>query len=102
MHAAAMEGVARADEAEDEGQTRGAGHHQGLSAQPVDEADGDEGEDQVDRAGDDDVEEDAAHAVARGGEDLIGVVEDDVDAAPLLVDGQDDADDEHLGQARPK
>ena len=68
----------------------------GLRPQPVDEPDGDEGEDQVDRAGDDDVEQDVADAVAGGREDLLGVVEDDVDAAPLLEDGQDDADDEDL------
>ena len=81
------------------GQAGRAGQHQRPAAEPVDGADGDEGEDQVDRAGDDDVEQDVGDVVAGGREDLLGVVEDDVDAAPLLKDGQDDAEEQDLGQA---
>ena len=65
--------------------------HQRATANAIDEAEREQRENEVDRAGDDDVEENAADAVAGAAIDVFGVVEDDVDAAPLLQDGERDS-----------
>ena len=53
---------------------------------------GDEGERQVDHAGDDDEQQDRVHAKTGLFEDVLGVIEQHVDAAPLLQHGQRAAD----------
>ncbi len=83
----------------DEGETGDAGQQQNAAAVPVDCGQGNQGEDEVDCAGDDDVEEDVRDLIAGGGEDFLRVVEDDVDAAPLLEDGEQDAEEQDSGDA---
>jgi len=72
-----------------EGDSRTADEHQHPAPEPIDQAQGDERERQVDGAGDHDVEENIAHPVTGAAVDLLGVVEDHVDPAPLLEDRQD-------------
>jgi len=55
-------------------------------------------EQQVDGAGDDDVEQDVSDAVARVAIDLLRVIEEHVDAAPLLQHGQGYADQQWAAQ----
>ncbi len=74
--------------------------HERPAAKTIHHAEGDQGADQVDGAGDHDIEQDAVDVVAGAAVDLFGVVEDDVDAAPLLQHGEEDADGQHLAQAR--
>ena len=47
------------------------------------------------RAGDDDVEKNIGDLVSGSGKDLLRVIEDYIDAAPLLEDGQRDAEQKH-------
>ena len=72
---------------------------QRAAPEPVHRAERDECRHHVHDAGDDDIEEDRAHAVAGRAEDLFGVVEDHIDAAPLLQHGKGDADEEDAAHA---
>jgi len=69
----------------------GADQHEDSAAELVDREDNHEREEQVHHARDHDIEHDPTNAVSGGFEHLLGVVEDHVDAAPLLEDGQEDA-----------
>ena len=73
--------------------------HESAAAVTVYENHGDEAGDEVDGAGDDDVEEDLADGVAGGAIDFVGVVEEDVDARPLLKNGEQAGDDGPLAGA---
>ena len=55
-----------------------------------------EREDHVDRAGDDDVEENVGDLVSGCGKDLLRIVEDHVDAAPLLQNREHNAEQQAL------
>ena len=68
--------------------------HEKAAADAVDKEHGEQGEDEIDGAGDDDVEQDVVHAVAGAAIDLFRIVEEDVDAAPLLQHRQADADEQ--------
>ena len=84
----------------DDEETDGAEGHHGFSAEFIDDSHADEGEDHVGETDDDEVEHDAIDGESGIAEDVWCVVEDDVDAAPLLEDGDEDAqreDGEHLG-----
>ena len=73
--------------------------HQLSAAQAIDKGHGNQGENQIDGAGDDDVKHDAADAEARAAINLLGVVEEDVDPAPLLQCGQRHADPDQVARA---
>src|SRR4029077_2376188 len=60
---------------------------------------GDECKNQVHRAGDDNIEKNIRNFEAGGGKDLLGIVEDDVDATPLLENREDNPDEERLSNA---
>jgi hypothetical protein len=55
---------------------------------------------QIHRAGPGDVLEHARNVIAGGAEDLLGVIEDDVDAAPLLEHREHHAEHKHLAHLR--
>ncbi len=92
-----LEIVGRPQHGVDAGQAGGPDQHQWSPPQSIDGEDGDEREDQIDDAGDHDAKHQLTHLVARCLKHLLGVVEDDVDAAPLLEHGQEhaQADDPH-------
>jgi len=83
-----------AKESVEDCQGGGAEEHEGFSADAVDEENGEEGEYEYGEAGVNYVLHGGADGVAGGGEDVFGVVEDDVEAAPLLEGGEDHADED--------
>src|ERR1700730_5134640 len=68
-----------------------AGKHHDAAAEAVYKNHGEHGEDEVNGAGDDDVEEYIVGSVAGAAIDFGGVVEEDVDAGPLLEHSEGDA-----------
>ena len=86
-----MQIVAGAKDSIDEAQSAGTEQHERLTAQPVYGVKGDDGEHKVGDAGDYDVKEHVANLIASLLEDLLGIVEDDIRATPLLEDGDEDA-----------
>src|SRR5271170_4699737 len=68
--------------------------HQGAAAVAVDEKQCEESEQEIDGTGDHDVEKNVVQAVARAPIDLLCIVKENVDAAPLLQHGQDDTDEQ--------
>ena len=66
--------------------------HQAAPSRPIDQTHRDQCEDQIDGARDHDIEQDIADAIAGAAINLIGIVEQDVDAAELLQNRQHDAD----------
>jgi len=63
---------------------------------------GEEGEDQIDRSHDDDVQKNGRNFVTGSGEDILGVIENDVDATPLHDERQQDAEAHDAPDARLK
>ena len=59
----------------------------------VDEKHGEDRKYKIDSAGDHDVEQDVAQAVARAPVNLFSIVKENVDAAPLLQHGENNADE---------
>src|SRR5579859_7843274 len=76
-----------------------AGEHHEAAAKAVDEEHGEHGEDKVDGAGDHDVEEYIVGSVAGAAIDLGSIVEEDVDAGPLLQRSEGDAHKQNLPEA---
>lgn len=100
-----MQIIAGAENGIDQTQSAGSKQHEGLTAQPVYGVKGDDGEHKVGDAGDYDVKEHVANLIASLLEDLLGIVEDDIRATPLLEDGDEDAkkqDGAVAGKTRPK
>src|ERR1039457_7069630 len=79
-----------------------AGKHHDAAAKAVYENHGEQGEDEVNGAGDDDVEEYIVGSVAGAAIDFGGVVEEDVDAGPLLEHSEGDANKEDLAECWKK
>ncbi len=89
--------VAGAEGEVDEPQSAGSEEHQGASSPPLNGVEGNEGEEHVGYACDDDVDKHSIDVVAGAGEDFFCIVEDDVGAAPLLENGYDKTEQEHAG-----
>src|SRR5271170_5621029 len=81
-------------------QTGATEQHKASSAQTFYGRDSDKRKDAHHNTGNDDVKEDTRERVAGGREDLFGVVEDNIDTAPLLQHREGDADPQHRQQAR--
>src|SRR6266567_3881633 len=79
-----------------------AGKHHDAAPEAVDEDHGEHGEDEVNCAGDDDVEKYIVGSVAGATIDFGGVVEEDVDAGPLLEHSEGDANKEDLAECGKK
>src|SRR5579859_1997416 len=73
-----------------------AGEHHETAAKAVDEEHGEHGEDEVNGAGDHDVEEYIVGSVAGAAIDLGSIVEENVDASPLLQRSKGDAHKQDL------
>ena len=71
-----------------------------LAAEPVDEGDGDQGEEDVDDADDRRLEDGRAPGQAGRLEEAGRVIDHGVDARDLLEDGQDDPDEEGRPESR--
>src|ERR1700733_2894928 len=78
------------------------GEHHETAAKTVDEKHGEHGEDEVNGAGYDDVEEYIVGSVAGAAIDLGSVVEEDVDAGPLLERSKRDAHKEDCAKCGEK
>ena len=94
------EAIENAEDGVDHGKAGGADEQQEATAAAVDGRKREHGEDYIDGAGDDDIEEDAGDLVAGGGEDLLRIIEDNVDAAPLLKHGEHKAEYQRAGNTR--
>src|ERR1700744_2405305 len=79
-----------------------AGKHHEAAAEPVYENHGEHGEDQVNGAGDDDVEKYVVGSVAGTAIHLGGVIEKDVDAGPLLERSESDAHEKDFAERGKK
>src|ERR1700745_191754 len=79
-----------------------AGQHHNAATKAVDENHGEHGEDEVNGAGDDDVEKYIVGSVAGAAIDFGGVVEEDVDAGPLLEHREGHATEEDLAECGKK
>lgn len=77
----------------------------GFATNLIDRVESNNGEHKVGNAGDYDIEEHVANLIASLLKDFLGIVEDDIRAAPLLEDGDEDAkkqDGSVAGKTRPK
>src|ERR1700758_4782151 len=77
--------------------------HEEPASDAIDEEHGQHGENKVDCACDHNVEQDAIHAISGAAVDLLRIVKEDVDAAPLLQHGNPYAHKRQAPQAgRPQ
>src|SRR5690349_18199415 len=95
MNTTTVDVIERSQADVDNREARGAGQHQNPSTVAILESDGNKCEDQVDSSGNDNIEQNVGNGVSGCGEDLFRVVENYVDAAPLLQHRQNNPKRQH-------
>ena len=92
MNAVAVDAKERAEHHVDRSQPTAADQHKHTSPEVLDGSNGHKGKDHHDNTRDQNVYQHAGQPISSRREHLLCVVEDDVDAAPLLQRREDDAD----------